>query len=77
MLRSYELQCNKYEIKSWWFKLMLGIYYLYSFVKVDIQLKTCDYIHGGPQNCPYFSLAITFAKIKNPSRFLSAVAGSL
>ena len=37
-------------------------------------MKTCDYIQGGPQNCPYFSLAITFAKIKKPSIFLSTVA---
>ena len=24
---------------------------------------------GGPQKCPYFSLAITFTKIRKPSRF--------
>ena len=27
------------------------------------------YIQGGPQKCPYFSLAITFTKIRKPSRF--------
>ena len=27
------------------------------------------YLHGGPQICPYFSLAITFTKIRTPSRF--------
>ena len=26
-------------------------------------------IQGGPQKCPYFSLAITFTKIRKPSRF--------
>ena len=26
-------------------------------------------IQGGPQNCPYFSLAITFIKIRKPSTF--------
>ena len=25
-------------------------------------------IQGGPQKCPYFSLAITFTKIRKPSR---------
>ena len=28
------------------------------------------YIHGGPQKCPYFSLAITFTKIRKPLRFV-------
>ena len=27
------------------------------------------YIQGGPQKCPYFSLAITFTKVSKPSRF--------
>ena len=26
-------------------------------------------LQGGPQKCPYLSLAITFTKIRNPSRF--------
>ena len=26
-------------------------------------------IQGGPQKCPYFSLGITFTKIRKPSRF--------
>ena len=26
-------------------------------------------IQGGPQKCPYISLAITFTKIRKPSRF--------
>ena len=26
-------------------------------------------VQGGPQKCPYFSLAITFTKIRKPSRF--------
>ena len=27
------------------------------------------HIQGGPQQCPYFSLAITFTKTRKPSRF--------
>ena len=27
------------------------------------------YLQGGPQICPYFSLAITFTKIRTPPRF--------
>ena len=32
-------------------------------------LKSVLYIQGGPQKCPYFSLAIIFTKIRKPSRF--------
>ena len=28
-----------------------------------------NHLQGGPQKCPYFSLAITFAKVRKTSRF--------
>ena len=34
-------------------------------------------IQGGPQKCPYFSLAITFTKIRNLQGFFSTDTGSL
>ena len=40
---------------------------------ISIKISLRNYIqvkvHGGPQKCPYFSLAITFTKIRKPSRF--------
>ena len=40
---------------------------------ISIKISLRNYIqvkvHGGPQKCPYFSLTITFTKIRKPSRF--------
>ena len=48
---------------------------LLSKMKTKKQLSEMDkgnkgkQIQGGPQKCPYFSLTITFTKIRKPSRF--------
>ena len=49
-------------------KSILVLYHYYriqKFVSYSLSLL----LQGGPQKCPYFSLAITFTKIKKPSRF--------
>ena len=42
--------------------------YIYIHTYIYIYYIYILYTQGGPQKCPYFSLAITFTKVRKPSR---------
>ena len=48
--------------------IYIYIYYICIYV---IYIYIYIYIQGSPQKCPFFSLAITFTKIRKPSLFFS------
>ena len=61
---SLQLFCILYKNRS-----LLWSQHLWKLINFTVLFIVSHHIQGGSQKCPYFSLAITFTKIRKPSRF--------
>ena len=68
--------CLDFPLHLLWFPSMyfldLWMFPAFTCSQISSSFSLVSLVQGGPQKCPYFSLAITFTKIRKPWRFFSA-----